>query len=193
MKRRLDLLANVSIAVLCLTVSSILIKSHFFPESPPAPPQATAKGEILDLPEALTPGGSELVVVAALAPACGYCNDSMAFYRALSDRRSAQAADLRFVAAVRAADQAEPERSKLAAEGVEIDRVVVTDFNALGVPGTPMLIVADRRGEVLGAWLGKLAEQQEQEVFETLGLGEDSTRVSATEGAVSAVALIGGR
>ena len=193
MKRKLDFLVNGSIAILCLTVSSILIKGHFFPEVPEGPPQATAKGEILELPEALAPGTAELVVVAALAPGCGYCNESMTFYRSLSDRRSAEAADLRFVAAVRNADQAEPERSKLEAEGVEFDQVVVTDFDSLGIPGTPMLIVADRRGEVLGAWLGKLTEHQEQEVFETLGLAEHEVArgTSWSDGAISAGVVVG--
>ena len=182
MKRTLDILANVSIVILGLTVSGILIKGHFFPESPAAAPQATAKGELLDLPEALAPGDAELVVVAALAPGCGFCNESMAFYRTLSDRRNTDAADLRFVVAVRAADQVEREHGLLQAAGIEVDQVVVADSEALGVPGTPMLIVADRQGEVLGAWLGKLAEPEELEVLETLGFEGGSGLASLSSG-----------
>ena len=168
MKQKLELLTNISIVVLCLTVSGILIEKHFFSYPTPTPPPATAKGEILDLPADLSPGDAELVVVAAVSPACGFCSQSMPFYRALAERTRATDSSVRFVAAVGDPSQVEAERALLEESGVDVDSIVVTDFEALGIPGTPMLIAADRRGEVVGAWLGKLAEEQQQEVLETL-------------------------
>jgi hypothetical protein len=193
MKNKIELLGNVSIAILCLTVSGILIKGHFFSEQPPEPTQATAKGEVLDLPAKLTPGDAEFVVIAALAPACGFCNESMPFYRTLSDRISAEESAPRFVAAVRQLDHAEEESRKLKAAGVAVDEIVVTDFKALGVPGTPMLIVADRRGEVHGVWLGKLDKNKEQEVLDTLGLQESIAQASLPDGVFSNSAATDGR
>lgn len=183
MKRKLDLLVNTSILLLCLTVSSLLIKKHFFPPSPPERPRATSAGEFLDLPGALTLGQDEVVVMAALAPACGFCEESMPFYRALSDRINAEGTNLSFVAAVRDAEVAELERRTLDDAGVAVDQVIVADFDSLGVPGTPMLIVANPDGEVLGAWLGKLGKGQELEVFEMLGLGGTGHQGQASRGA----------
>ena len=170
MRKNLEILANVSIAVLCLTVSGVLVKKHFFPTTPPEPTPAVARGDVIDLPEGLA-ADAEVVVLAALSPGCGFCNESMTFYRQLSQSRAGHA-DLRIVAVVRPSDHVEEERRVLQAAGVEVDNIVTTDFKAMGIPGTPMLIATDRRGKVLDSWLGKLDESQEHEVLQALGLAE---------------------
>ena len=178
MKRKLEIVTNVSIAVLCLVVSSVLIKKHFYSSAPPEQVQVLRKGQVVNLPETLRSDDAKIVMVAALAPGCGYCNESMIFYRALSTQLSKEA-DLRIVATVRAPDQVEEEREVLADAGVDIEEVVVTDFKAMGIPGTPMLIAADRQGRVLGAWLGRLDQAQEQDVLRTLGLADETVQASS--------------
>lgn len=188
MTRKLEIMSNVAIIVLCATVSGVLIKRWFLPPPTVQPVPAVSKGESLDLPAALAAGEAERVVIVALAPGCGFCKESMPFYRTLGKRRQGNAANLRIVTVVRDAVQVEQERALLRTAGVEVDEVVVADFKALGVPGTPMVIVADRRGAVLGAWLGKLAADEEQEVLATLGLKETLAQASPSDGMTAVVA-----
>lgn len=176
MKKKLEILTNISIAVLCLTVSGILLKKHFFESPLPERPPAVAKGDVIDLPEDLiTDADAELILLTALAPGCGFCNESMPFYRQLSQSR-ADSTDFRMVAAVRDPAHVEEELRVLSTAGVEVDGITVVDFKAMSIPGTPMLIATNRRGEVLDSWLGKLDEDQQHAVLRTLGL--DGTKVA---------------
>ena len=170
MLRKMDVLANAAIFVLCLTVTGLLIQRTFLSSEPSV--QVAEKGSSLGPQEGFPSDATGLVLMVALAPTCRFCDESMGFYRGLSERRDAGAVDVRLVAAVGRADHAAEEGRKLQAAGVGVDQVVVTDFKALGVPGTPMLIAADRHGKVLGTWLGKLGEAEQKEVMETLGLGD---------------------
>lgn len=105
-------------------------------------------------------------LVLALRTDCVYCEASIPFYRQLA--AVAQASNPPF-ALLSAFPQpvSEVERHQSSA-GLRIQAVANADLHALGVDGTPTLILVDRRGTVLKTWVGQLPPDGELEVFRTL-------------------------
>lgn len=170
MKSKIDLCANVAIVVLSITVSVILIQNRLNIQPPPAPKLGFQVGQVLDLPVEALSAESGTSLLLAVAPDCGYCQRSMPFYRRIVDERDALELPSRIVAIVGAESHVEQERLAFSDEGIQIDAILSTDFQEMGILGTPVLLAVDFNGEVQGAWMGHLEPDQEQEVLRTLGI-----------------------
>jgi hypothetical protein len=167
-RSKLDVTANVAIIITCIIASIVLVRREFFPPRPEAPPGAVAAGERLDGLRTAVPAGADKALVLAIAPNCHFCNDSMAFYKQLVDRRDSARSPVKVVAAVSSPDAKDLEQSKLAASGVKPDAIVELDFRQIKVPGTPTVLLVDRQGKVLSVWMGKLDARGEREVLQAL-------------------------
>jgi hypothetical protein len=100
---------------------------------------------------------------------CHFCQESLAFYRELSDARVKRPNPaLRIVVA--STDSHDALSAYSQSKGVQVDQVSTIESGALKVPGTPTLLFVDQAGRILNIWRGKLPERQEKEVFRILGL-----------------------
>jgi len=167
-RSKLDVAANVAIILTCIIASVVLVRREFFPPRPEAPPGAVTAGERLDVLRGALPAGAEKALFIAVAPNCHFCNDSMAFYKQLVERRDSAGSPVKVVAAVASEDAKAQEQSKLTASGVKPDAIVQLDFRQLKVPGTPTVLLVDRQGKVLSVWMGKLDARGESEVLKSL-------------------------
>lgn len=167
-KSKLDTIANIAIIVVCVIASVVLIRNFFFQPRPPGAPPQVEKGERLEALQAALPAGADRTLVLALAPQCGYCTQSMPFYKRVLEERNKKGSNVKVVAAVGSPEARTAEQQALTGAGVQVDNLVELDFSSIKVPGTPTVLLVDNQGEVLDVWVGKLTERQEKQVLSTL-------------------------
>lgn len=105
-------------------------------------------------------------LVLALRTDCEYCEASMPFYKRLAAAAREEGAVFGVLSAF-PQDAAEVERLQ-SRVGLQMRTVANADLHALGVSGTPTLILVDSRGTVLKTWTGQLASVGEWEVVQAL-------------------------
>ena len=168
-KPSLEAVTNVTIIVFCLVVGFVLIRTHFFPPQPPAAQVAIRKGDRVEILKRTVPSGSSRALLLALSPQCGFCSQSIPFYRRLvAERVRGRPRHLSLVGVVANAAQIPEEKQLLAAAGVELDHWAAIDFTAARLPGTPTLVLLDDSGRVDEVWVGKLDGPAEERVVERL-------------------------
>lgn len=169
-RSKLDTAANIAIILVCIVAAAVLIRNNFFPPQQPLPPgmEQAEKGDRLDVLKAAMPQGADRTLFVMLQPNCGYCNESMPFYKRLIDERNQKGSNVKVVAAVGKPDAQAEEAQKLAQAGVQPDGLTTVDFEAAKVPGTPALLLVNNQGEVLDVWVGKLDEGKESQVLRSL-------------------------
>lgn len=161
-----ELTANVTMAFAAVVASVFLIHRLVTEPSPlPEPPVVYEPSE--RLPEGLPPSifDAERVVLVHVRSSCGYCTDSMAFYRRLARH---QAPGLKLVVV-----SEEPEAvlvTYLDKQGLKPAQIVRIEPGYFRNSTTPLVIVANSSRTVLGSWLGLLEQEREQEVLGLLGL-----------------------
>jgi hypothetical protein len=96
----------------------------------------------------------------ALSTNCHYCTESAPFYQKLQQQKPG---DLRLVAVL--PQTVEQSRVYLNKLGVVIGDVVQSPLGAVGVSGTPSLILIDQGGAVRDSWVGKLSEAEATKVI----------------------------
>jgi hypothetical protein len=108
----------------------------------------------------------ERTLVLALRTDCVYCEASMPFYKRLAATAGEDGAAYGVLSAF---PQGKVDVERLQSRvGLHIRAVANADLHALGVSGTPTLILVDRNGTVLRTWIGQLAPPGEREVMEAL-------------------------
>jgi thioredoxin-related protein len=159
--RKLELVANAAIIIVCLLFVGILAQRYFYSPS-------NAKAEIpvgknmkvsdVDFSKA------EKTLVLAVSATCHFCSESASFYQKITSEASG--ANLQIVAALpQSASEGKDYLQKLNVPVSEIKQVSLDEIN---VSGTPTLILFDREGKVVNYWIGKLSPEKEGEVLAKL-------------------------
>jgi hypothetical protein len=163
MFKKVELLANVAIIIIALLLGAVLVKRYLMPTVPNGPPAVAQiqPGTKVNLP-GVDWGKSEQTLVLALSDGCRFCSESAGFYQRLA-KEKASAGGLRLIAVLpQEVGQGQIYLSKL---GVPVDEVRQATLGAIGVSGTPTLLLVDNKGAVKQSWLGKLAPDKEAEVL----------------------------
>ena len=161
--KRVELLANVAIIIVALLLGAVLVKRYLLPGAPPPSPMEAARikpGTKLSLP-GVDWGGSSRTMLLVLSTNCRYCTESAPFYQRLA-REKAGRGDVRLLAVL--PQSVEESKKYLGEHGVAADDVRQTEPKALGVQGTPTLLLVDKTGAVVDSWVGKLPPPKEDEV-----------------------------
>lgn len=165
MKQRLRLAADIATAVAAVAIVASLGWRAF---APPAGPTGSIFGQ-----EAVgtSLAGATLGVdftgrttlLMVLASDCGFCQESMPFYRRLLARERDR---VQVVVAAPARDAGIGEY--LESENVTPDAQIFVEAGILPVAGTPTLLVVDSDGLVTHAWVGLLDADREADVLGVL-------------------------
>jgi hypothetical protein len=163
MYKKIELLANVAIIVIALILGVVLVKRYLLSGTqsavPPAPRvQAGTKVELAGVD--WSKSGQTLVLV--LSDTCHYCTESAGFYQRLAEQKARQDGARLIAVLPQDVSRGEAYMNKL---GVAVDQVQQSPLNALGVSGTPTLLLVDNQGVVKESWLGKLPPDKETEVL----------------------------
>lgn len=98
----------------------------------------------------------------AVSNKCHFCSESAPFYQQLA-RQHGKA---RLVAVL--PQPVEDGKKYLEGTNVAVDDVRQAPLTALGIRGTPTLILVDNNGVAINSWVGKLAPGKEEEVLSSL-------------------------
>ena len=104
---------------------------------------------------------------------CRFCTESAEFYKKLAQER-AKHDDVRIIAVL--PQDVSAGQAYLNKLGVSVDEVRQSPLDAVGVKGTPTLILFDDKGVVTASWVGKLPPDKENEVLNRFVVNQ-STRL----------------
>ncbi|HEV2350163.1 MAG TPA: redoxin family protein [Terriglobia bacterium] len=162
---KLDSLANVATIVVSVLLSVVLVKAFLLPQT--RPPANVAQPQVgMSMKQSL-PGvdwaRNKRTLILAISTQCHFCTESAPFFQRIQKER---ASDLKLVAVLpQAVDES---RKYLEGEGVQVDDIKQATLNAIGVKGTPTLLLVDNNGKVADVWQGKLPPDQEGGVLAIL-------------------------
>jgi len=163
--KRIELIANVAIIFAAVLLGALVVNKFFFsPRSVPAPAadaRGVKVGDKVALPD-FDWTRSQRTLVLALSTGCHFCTESAPFYQHLVAETSKHSGT-RLVTVV--PQSVADGRKYLEKLGVTIDDVRQSQLNAIGVGGTPTLILVDKEGVAKKVWLGKLADDAQSDVI----------------------------
>jgi len=162
---KLENLANLATILVSVLLSVVLIKVFLLPQPGPVASRAQPRAG-MNLKQSL-PGvdwaKNKRTLVLAISTQCHFCTESAPFFQRIQKER---AKDVKLVAVLpQAVDEG---RKYLEGEGVKVDDVKQATLNAIGVTGTPTLLLVDGKGTVAQVWEGKLQPDQEGGVLAVL-------------------------
>ncbi|MGA9997096.1 MAG: hypothetical protein WBP93_16885 [Pyrinomonadaceae bacterium] len=185
--RGVEIATNLSIILVALIGASVLVKNYLLrPSVPPAneitqaapngsqspngsqaapnaqkPRTGPAEGTQLSVP-GVNWSESNKTVLLALSKGCHFCSESAPFYQQLA-HELAERKDVRLIAVF--PQEVGDAKKYLDGLGVSIGDVRQASLGALGIGGTPTLIIVDKSGTVKQSWIGRLNPEREQEVL----------------------------
>lgn len=95
---------------------------------------------------------------------CHFCTESMPFYKELAQKQSEIATKIVIVSS----DSVETSKGYFTEHGVVLSEIRQAKFVAVGIRGTPTLLLVNDKGEVLNSWVGRLSREREMEVISQL-------------------------
>ena len=163
MYKKIELLANVAIIVVALVLGVVLVKRYLLTDTQSAAPtaQRIQPGTKVDL-AGVDWSKSRQTLVLVLSDTCHYCTESAGFYQRLAEQKARQDGSRLIAVLPQDVSRGQAYMSKL---GVNVDQVQQSSLSALGLSGTPTLLLVDNQGVVKESWLGKLPPNQETEVL----------------------------
>ncbi len=161
-KRFLDIAVNVAILIVACCFVVLVYRSFHTPKSGRLIAANSVKpGDVLPFLNSIH-GAQSLVLV--LQKDCTFCKHSVPFYRHLADELKSKHTNLYFVLP----SNLHESKNYLRENQLPTDNVIQQPLEAISVPGTPTLILANQEGRIRAVWVGQLTSGQEQEVEKAL-------------------------
>jgi hypothetical protein len=161
MKARLEAAANIVVIVLAVVLGSVFLLDRF--SSPTPEPESVKAGVKLANLDGWDWRAHDQTLVLGLKKGCHFCEDSVPFYHRLIAQQQ-QAGSGRTIVAV-FPDTAEAANGVVQSAGLTAHVLAGVPLEKLKIVGTPTLLLVDRTGTVLNAWVGILSPRQELEVM----------------------------
>ena len=175
MKTKIEVVANVAVILLAIVIGSVFLKDRF---SGPAPEQAEVKaGDRLPSLDGWDWGAHDRTLLLVVRKGCHFCEDSAPFYQRLLAQQRQDGSNTAVLAV--SPDPAEAAKEMVQAEGLGVQALAGVPLERLKVSGTPTLLLVDKNGTVLNAWIGMLSPKQEVEVMRAAACSGGSCREPA--------------
>jgi hypothetical protein len=157
---------NVAIVLVVILIGVVFARNYLRP-SKPAPAHRDFRGTKVNL-SGVDWAHNEQTLLLVLDEKCRFCTESAPFYQRLTAATAANS-HLRLVAVL--PQDVDAGRQYLLKLNVPIEEVRQSTLDAMGVEGTPTLILVNSNGAVVEAWAGKLSPDQESEALQRLEAG----------------------
>ena len=164
--QKVEFLANIAIIVAAVLLSFVLIKSYLLPDRSKDGPRdmRIPTGSKISLPGVDWSSNKQTLLV-VLQKGCHFCSESAPFYQRLV-REMAGRGNIHLTAVLpQTVDESKKYLNDL---GVAIEDIKQAELDAVGVKGTPTLILVNNEGAVMNAWVGKLTADNEEGVLRLL-------------------------
>jgi thioredoxin-related protein len=175
MRAKIEAVANVIVILLAVVMGSVFLKDRF---SAPGPEANQVKaGDRLTHLDGWDWAVHDRTLVLSLRKGCHFCEDSAPFYQRLLTEQKRDGSSTAIVAAF--PDATDAVKEVVQTEGLEVQALAGVPPEKLNVSGTPTLLLVDRSGTVLKAWIGILSPKEELEVMNALACHDKSCREPA--------------
>jgi hypothetical protein len=158
--KRINLALNVAIGLVMVLIGVVFAKNYLRPARA-TPAHRDFRGMKVNLPD-VDWAQNEQTLLLVLDEKCRFCTESGPFYQRLTEA-TARNTKLKLVAVL--PQDVSAGRQYLLSLKAPIEEVRQSTLDALGVEGTPTLILVNAKGEVMEAWAGKLSAEQETDVL----------------------------
>ncbi len=161
MKTKIEVVANVIVILLAVVIGSVFLRDRL--SSPARESNEVKAGDRLPSLDGWDWGAHDRTLVFALRKGCHFCEDSAPFYQRLVARHQQDGSNTAILAVF--PDAADAAKDVVQSEGLGVQALAGVPLERLKVSGTPTLLLVDRSGTVLKAWIGMLSPRQELEVM----------------------------
>ena len=164
--KKVELVTNLVVIAVGVAVLFFFARNYYADRNAPQSlPQVKVGDQLPALPQ-VSWRDNDRTLLLVIRKGCHYCEDSMPFYRHLSQMAERGELNAHLVAVL--PDSPSDARDLL--ENQQISIATVPDFplKELNVAGTPTVILADNAGRVLDVWSGELAPKNEDSLIESL-------------------------
>jgi hypothetical protein len=164
-KSFLERLVNIAIVLVCCFLAWTFITQKRLPfgSSLSAIEEARLQGQTLPPLPSYKWGSRSETLVLAIRSGCHFCENSLPFYKHLSELEKSNAFRAHLLAVM--PDDKDVASEILQSGGVTVESVFGQPLDSIKVSGTPTLLLLDAYGRVKKSWVGQLQPRQEEEVI----------------------------
>lgn len=162
MRLKLETVANVTIIVTGVLVSSLVFKTWVSSARADAARQPYRTGEKIEQIAGVDFSKAPRTVLLVVRSSCVFCSQSMSFYKRLAELRHKKGTDFRVVGLT--TEPVEVGERYFSKNGVSLDTVASYEDVEFRVRATPTVILVDHDGRVIRSWVGLLSGIHEEEV-----------------------------
>ncbi len=159
--KRLDVMANVAVIVTSVALLGFLGNSLYESHHAPRPSVARARalvGSTVQL-TGVDFTRKDKTLLIAISSTCHFCKESEPFYRQLSQTSSITT---NLVAVL---PMPQPDAESYVHSSISSSlQAISSPLDTMGVSATPTLLLVDREGKVINAWIGKLDDASQKQV-----------------------------
>jgi len=161
---KLEKLTHISLITVSIAALFAIIDQRFQPRGRTSPPsESSFAGKKVDVE---TPWrNSRMTVVVAMTTHCPYCIMSLPLYRRIGEI-AVRDHSISFLAVT--PEAVDPMRDLLSQNDVAVSGVIHSSLPKLGTTVTPSLFAVNSEGTIMRAFIGKLPEAKEAELFAML-------------------------
>jgi len=162
--KKIELAANVAIIIVACLLAVVLIKNltKRQPESAASlrqsQPYDSQKLSVLNIDWRQ----SKQTLLLAVSSNCHFCTESASFYKQLANARG----QTRLIAVL--PQPVNEGKRYLDGLGFAVDEVKQIPLGSIDVTGTPTILLVNQNGAVIKTWIGKLPQDQQDEVLKLL-------------------------
>lgn len=175
MRAKIEVAANIFVILLAVVIGSVYLRDRFSAHGPES--NEVKAGDRLPRLDGWDWGAHDRTLVLVLKKGCQFCEDSAPFYQRLVAQQRPDGLDAAIVAVF--PDAADAVNEVVQSEGLAVHALAGVPLELLKVSGTPYLLLVDRSGTVLNAWIGMLSPKQELEVLRAVACPGNSCREPA--------------
>lgn len=161
MKGRIEAVANVIVIVFAVVVGSVFLKDRLSTVAPES--NVVKAGDKLASLDGWDWDAHDQTLVLVLRKGCHFCEDSAPFYQRLITQQQ-QGGSISTIVAI-FPDTSDAVKEVVQSEGLRVHALAGVPLEKLNISATPTLLLVDRRGTVLNAWIGMLSPREELEVM----------------------------
>lgn len=169
---RSHLVLNIALIVVTLIFGVVFFERYLVQKTDPADsPTASAigPGATLTLRD-VDWSKSNQTLVLALSKHCRFCTEGAGFYRDVMQELKGQTGIRTLAIFSESLSEAQQYLKEI---NVSVDEVRQVSLKALGLKGTPTILLVNGSGEISKLWLGQLSTKQQTEVMSSIGAKPD--------------------
>lgn len=155
--------AKVTILLALLALAGLFTHGYMRRKSRASEPRLAVKGAPMPAIAGVDFESKEKTLILVLNVNCIFCEKSLPFYERLLKNEERNGYRAQLVAVF-------PNQEAEVADYVRHNRLRVTaiprfDYSAIGVGGTPTLLLVNEEGTLINSWVGQLSAESEEEVL----------------------------